>query len=247
LRHDHEALAECVMGAVRFGRDRFIRAISLTKEIFTLIAGLVLAFISATTIGFSKVFSHPANLFAIFFLIILALVSFAEDKEADAKRISTWLKRRDGPMLYTRAVQGLMRALDRLLMPATAADQPMPTRGWYARLDWLTTPRARDTGDLQRLRRNPWSWPVYDAALGWPSFTRFSWPWRNGRGLARRQVWGPWSCFLKNHGTGSALCFFVQLRWRSFSGLSRQPHRSVSMKVPRCGWQLLQSQSQSQA
>jgi hypothetical protein len=137
----------------------------LTKEIFTLIAGLVLAFISATTIGLSKVLGHPANLFAIFFLVILALVAFAEDKDADARRLTTWLKRRDGPMIYTRTVQGLMRALDRLLMPGTAAAEPMPDSGKLARLDWLMTARAKDASDLQRLRRNPWSWPVYDAAL----------------------------------------------------------------------------------
>ena len=137
----------------------------MTKEIFTMIAGLVVAFITANTVGLFDVLGHPANLFAVFFLIILALVAFAEDREADAARITTWLKRRDGPMLYTRTVQGLMRTLDRLLMPATAADQPMPRRGWFARWDWLTTPRARDEDDLRRLRQNPWSWPVYDAAL----------------------------------------------------------------------------------
>jgi hypothetical protein len=154
----------------------------LTKEIFTLIAGLVVAFISATTIGFVTVFGHPANLFAVFFLIALALVSFAEDKDADATRLSTWLKRRDGPMLYTRTVQGLMRGLDRLLMPGTAADQPMPERGMIARWNWLSTPRARDQCDLQRLRANPWSWPVYDTALNlavaYPIFLAMAqWTW----------------------------------------------------------------------
>ncbi|MFM7443448.1 MAG: hypothetical protein ACKO2N_05975, partial [Tabrizicola sp.] len=154
----------------------------MTKEIFTLIAGLVLGFIATNGAWLAPELNTPADLFGIFFLVVLALVSFAEDKDADAHRMSTWLKRRDGPMIYTRVVQGLMRALDRLLMPTTAEEEPIPARGFWSRWDWLTTPRARDAADLARLRKNPWSWPVYDAALKlavfYPTFLALAqWTW----------------------------------------------------------------------
>lgn len=138
----------------------------MTKEIFAVLAVLVSGLITVnSTVGWGQVLGQPVNLFAIFWLIILGLVNFAEDKSADAKHWSRWLKRRDGPMIYTRTVQALMRALDRLIMPGTAQDRPLPDRGLRARFGWYLTPRAADHADLGRLRKNPWSWPVYDKAL----------------------------------------------------------------------------------
>lgn len=51
------------------------------------------------------------------FLMILGFVSFSAEFHADAALLMRWLKRRDGPMLYTRSVGFVMRILARMMLP----------------------------------------------------------------------------------------------------------------------------------
>lgn len=66
---------------------------------------------------------------------------------------------------YTKLTGLVLRALPRLLLPETHADDPPPKSGWFRKLDWWAVPRAKDKADLQRLIRNPWSWPMLDMAI----------------------------------------------------------------------------------
>lgn len=98
-------------------------------------------------------------------LVILGLVNYAFDHSKDADRISRMLKRRDGPLVYTRTVQGLLGFLQRVISPKTAEDDPPPKAGLYRKLEWWITPRAVDAADLRALQSDPWSWPVFRFAL----------------------------------------------------------------------------------
>ncbi|RAP39399.1 hypothetical protein BYZ73_20745 [Rhodovulum viride] len=128
-----------------------------------MIAALTIAIL---TVGVPDLKSHwYVWAYAILFLLILGLVSFALESPKDASRITRILKRRDGPMLYTATVSRVLNGMPRILTPENAEENPLPSKGILAKIAWWITPRAVDQADIERLQRNPWSWPVLDFAL----------------------------------------------------------------------------------
>jgi hypothetical protein len=128
------------------------------------VIGAVFGAVAAIVVGI--LFSSAALMIkaaAGLWLVVLAFVLFAAEYRRDADWLRRMLDRRDGFGLYTRVTQAILRGLGRAMRPDTAEATPPP--GWLAWADWITTPRAADAADLERLQRNPWSWPVMDAAL----------------------------------------------------------------------------------
>lgn len=78
------------------------------------------------------------------------------DRQIDARQAA--------PRRYRDHIGRLLTGLARFILPDTVENNPRP-KGISAHLRWLHQPLARNADDLQRLARNPLSWPVHDLAL----------------------------------------------------------------------------------
>ncbi|MBL3567643.1 hypothetical protein JMM59_21955, partial [Rhodovulum sulfidophilum] len=129
-------------------------------------AMIVAVAVAALSAGFEALKSDwPFWVYTTLFLVILGHVNFAPESPKSANRIKNLVQRRDGPMLYTATVSRVLDGMSRILTPESAEENPPPSKGILAKMDWRTTPRAVDLADAGRLQRNPWSWPVLDLAL----------------------------------------------------------------------------------
>ncbi len=99
------------------------------------------------------------------FCTLFVLINYAVTGPEDSARITRLIERDDNLGLYSALVRRITRRLTQMISPLTAQDDPPPSKGWWAKLEWWTTPRAKDAADLARLQNSTMSWPVMDAAL----------------------------------------------------------------------------------
>lgn len=111
------------------------------------------------------VFKPAAWIWALSLLWVFLFGILNYDHHRDRASILNGLKRRDNALAYTQLVDGMLGGLRRMLWHTDAVSDPMPAKGWFSKLGWFLTPRARDLNDLKRLQANTLSWPVMDAAL----------------------------------------------------------------------------------
>jgi hypothetical protein len=94
--------------------------------------------------------------------ILWAIIASSLEIPATRARLERFVRVAHLP--YTATLDRVLRGLPRMLLPGTVSRDPPPS-GLLAWLEYWITPRARDDADLIALSRNPWSWPVMDAAL----------------------------------------------------------------------------------
>ena len=104
-----------------------------------------------------------AGIAAYVFIIVWALVCAGVEHPPTWERLRGFASARQ--LSYYETMERIVRGLPQLLLPRSVEREPPPKTGIEARLDWWTTPRARDEPDRIALAADPWSWPVLDAAL----------------------------------------------------------------------------------
>ncbi|MEO1380306.1 MAG: hypothetical protein AAFU69_08130, partial [Pseudomonadota bacterium] len=131
------------------------------------------------------------GVWSVFFAAYLAFVGFAEEPfwlnwsaliyfppwflaclaaEAKSSRetyqpYESWLRRP-----YRTLVDGVLAGLPKLLTPATADDPPKHDgqsryEHFWASIEYWSDLRARSSTEVVAMQADPWSWPVFDAAL----------------------------------------------------------------------------------
>ncbi|GIT89804.1 hypothetical protein JANAI62_07110 [Jannaschia pagri] len=95
--------------------------------------------------------------------LLFGVLNYATGKPEDRDRIVGFMTRVDGPGLYTRAVDGLLRLLGRMMAPKVRQG-PSPEKG-LARLNAYLNFEVADGAQVKALMKDPFSWPVGNVAL----------------------------------------------------------------------------------
>ena len=85
--------------------------------------------------------------FFILWLVLFAVTLLAFDSEADSRRITGFIKRRDNALVYSAATAFILKHLARMMAPTTVQRDPCPGTGFIRNIDWYMTPRAMDSAD----------------------------------------------------------------------------------------------------
>ena len=128
-----------------------------SNVVFVVVGGVVGIVLAADAIA------TPTKIVIAIAFVIWVIVASALENTATRDRLARFARISHLP--YTAVLTRLLHTLPRLILPRSVEQDPPPQTGWLAWLHYWTTPRARDVADLDRLRRNPWSRPVMDAAL----------------------------------------------------------------------------------
>lgn len=105
--------------------------------------------------------SFVALIFVVWVVVAWALLQ-ASKTSKDQARFRNWASRMHRP--YKALMNRVMVRLERLLMPLTVEEDPLPER-LFDRIFWSVEPLAKDQQDVERLRGKPWSWPVLSVAM----------------------------------------------------------------------------------
>ncbi|CUH76642.1 hypothetical protein SAMN04488093_102574 [Tropicibacter naphthalenivorans] len=105
----------------------------------------------------------PVALMAAVWFLAYSSLKEAGGHDGDRARMMTLATRLHRP--YKATLEAVLRWLERILMPDTVTNTPMPDKGWFDRLIWRMEPLAQDEAAALALRDKPWSWPVLNFAL----------------------------------------------------------------------------------
>ncbi|MDA7426541.1 hypothetical protein [Thalassococcus lentus] len=105
----------------------------------------------------------PSLVAAGVFYLLYRTLKTAGKHQGDKDWLAQKAKRMHRP--YKATLEAVLQWLERVLKPETVEDNPLPEKGWMDRFEWRIQPRAVDNATAEEIAKNPWSWPVLNAAL----------------------------------------------------------------------------------